>query len=444
MRVKETFLQLCEAFAAKENALYTQTAWDKHMTFFSVYFRASRVELVYSRKWETMAPPSVLFARIYLSKNNPVYLHLPELIGFLGIDDYRACYFPYIENPQRMTDCMEALTEILSDYIPKIEELANTGEDQAILERWANEGFFASEKEEKTQSQEEIDWEVMEFFCHLQESILVSRHTNMVAYRAFLDGKVEKSLKKYEKLRKNGMSPYEVGLIAFLQTEAGRKFRPMPEKCDSAKLYRRGEMGDKTDLIGIGLSFVLLAGLLCGLIAAIDGILSRGTLYYFGIGWWFGLLLAAPTSFFGYVAFQRFLRPKLGGSVDFLDVQKHPKFNQYLSAAFFAVLMAGSIALCIFLPPMNSRYYEDHAVLYAEEGDGRFTYDQVREIYYIHGRYNDFGDLVERASCVLVLDDGRQFDLDCDGTPQEQLAMVKDLMGHIPIQEVASDRDLPE
>ena len=145
MRVKETFLQLCEAFAAKENALYTQTAWDKHMTFFSVYFRASRVELVYSRKWETMAPPSVLFARIYLSKNNPVYLHLPELIGFLGIDDYRACYFPYIENPQRMTDCMEALTEILSDYIPKIEELANTGEDQAILERWANEGFFASE-----------------------------------------------------------------------------------------------------------------------------------------------------------------------------------------------------------------------------------------------------------------------------------------------------------
>ena len=88
--------QLCEAFAAKENALYTQTAWDKHMTFFSVYFRASRVELVYSRKWETMAPPSVLFARIYLSKNNPVYLHLPELIGFLGIDDYRACYFPYI------------------------------------------------------------------------------------------------------------------------------------------------------------------------------------------------------------------------------------------------------------------------------------------------------------------------------------------------------------
>ena len=440
MQVKETFLALCEAFAAKENALYTETAVDKHMICFSAYFRASRVEMVYSRKWETMAPPSVLFARIYLSKNNPVYLHFPELMGFFGVDDYRACYFPYIENAQRMADCMEALTAILGDYIPKIEEICNTGEDRVILERWARDDFTGKAAEE---NQEETDWEALSYFCRFQESVLVSRYTILPAYRAFLDGKREKAIKRYEKIRKHGWSPYEVGLVEFLRSEKSRNFRPMPEICDSAKAYRRGELGDKTDLLGIVLSYGVLALFFCALIGAINLFLARDTLYFYGVEWWFGLLLALPTSVFGYFAFQRFLRPKLGGSLDFLDVQKNPKFQQYFAAAAFAVFMAGCLLFCVLVTPMSSRYYADHAVLYVEEGDGTFSYDQVREIYYIHGRYNDFGDLVDRASCVLVLDDGRQFDLDCDGSPQEQLEMVRHLLPGISVQEVASDRDLP-
>lgn len=440
MGLENIFLSLCQQNAERYNAVYTEVTQDKRMIGFSLYFRLCRVELVYSRKWETLAPPSVLFARFYLNKNLQVYLQLPELLGFLGAKDYRACYFPYIETPERMADCMEALMAVVGDYIPVCEKLGNTGEDQRILDRWARDDFTGNAEKDH---QEEIDWEAMSYFCRFQESVQVSRYTTLNAYRAFLDGKWEKAIKKYEKLRKNGLSPYEVGLVEFLRTQKNRNFQPMPAKCDSAKLYRRGEMGDKTDLIGLGLCFVLLAAFLCGLIALINLFFSRGTLYYFSIDWWFGIFLAAPTSLFGYFAFQRFLRPKLGGSVAFLDVQKNPKLNQYLSGAFFAVLLIGCLALCIFLPPMSSRYYADHAVLYVEAGNGTFTYDQVREIYYIQGRYNDFGELVERASCVLVLEDGRQFDLDCDGSPQEQLDMVRHLIPEIPIQELPSDRELP-
>ena len=100
--LKEEFMALCRPLADRPEFVHTEFEAGKKACAFSMLLRASRIELVYCWKWEVLAPPSVLFCRVYLNKNVPLFLHLPELICELGEEDFRTCYFPCIESVQRM------------------------------------------------------------------------------------------------------------------------------------------------------------------------------------------------------------------------------------------------------------------------------------------------------------------------------------------------------
>lgn len=142
MELEQEFLRLCREWADRPDVFHTEVIHEKNLAAFSALFRVIRVELVYSRKWETVAPPSVLYCRVYLSKNDPVYLHLPELLSYLDAGDYRACYFPCIESAQRMEDCFRALTRIVDDHIPAAQQLASADRGREVMERWAEGGLL--------------------------------------------------------------------------------------------------------------------------------------------------------------------------------------------------------------------------------------------------------------------------------------------------------------
>lgn len=442
MNLEQKFLELCRSLPAREDVLYTEEARDKHMTRFSLYFRVCRVELVYSRKWETVAPPSVLYCRVYLSKNDPIYLHLPELMAYLGAQDYRACYFPYIESPERLEACFRALMCIVEDYIPQAERLGTTGQDRVILERWADEGFFEDPKGEEPQ-QGEIDRDTMAFVRVFQESVLVARHTNLDAYEAFLKGDREKALQKYEKLAKNGLSLYEKGLCDFLRSEESRDFRPMSAECFAAPAYKKAT-GQKADLKGMALLYAGFAVLFCGLLAVLNAVYARGTVYYLGVPWWTGLIWAGLPAIFGYFVFQRRIQKLLGGSVDFLDALKpHPWINR-LAAVIFAAATVGSAVLCIWLSGNSMRFYADRGIYCTEEDSAReFAYSEVQDIYFIRSRYNDYGNRVDRSSYVIVLADGTRIDLDASTSLEKQRQIVEELFPALEIRELDSDRELP-
>ena len=438
------FPELCREMTVKLDPMYAEQAHQKQMHTFSMYFRMIRVELVYSQKWEVLAPPSVLYARIYLNKNLPVYLHLPELIALLGKNDYRACYFPYIESEQRMRDCLECLLEILATYIPIAEKLSASGEASAIMDRWVNEGFFEKEEEQET-SDEKINWDTILDIRKFQESAIVNRFTIFTGYDAFLTGNREKAIREYEKLGADGRFHYETGLLQFLQSGAADNFVPMPLRCYCAGQYKKSEKIDKTDLKGFALLYIVLAAVFCGLIAVVNGILSADTLYFYGVQWWYGFLLATITTMFGYLAVQQYLRPKLGGDAAFYQVGKSDRFARKLATACFAVCFVGSVVFCIALPQMSSRYYDTYMIYYTEEEKSeRFEYAQVVEVCYISARYNVYDERVERASYVLIFADGRQVDLDCDGSVEKQREMIDRLFPAVPIRELDSDRDLPD
>ena len=115
-----------------------------------------------------------------------------------------------------------------------------------------------------------------------------------------------------------------------------------------------------------------------------------------------------------------------------------------MNKKLFALILAVSLGFCVAMPLMGGRFYEDHALIY-EEGirPQRVEYDDISEIYYILGRYNDFGDLISRPSYVLVLHNGEAIDLDCTASMKKQQQLIETIFDNFTVIEVESDRNLP-
>ena len=130
--------------------------------------------------------------------------------------------------------------------------------------------------------------------------------------------------------------------------------------------------------------------------------------------------------------------------LDFAEMMDHHPKIRKLAAVLFALILAVSLGFCVAMPLMGGRFYKDHALIY-EEGihSQRVEYDDIRDIYYIHGRYNDYGDLISRASYVLVLHNGEAIDLDCTASVKKQQQLIDTIFDDFTVMEVESDRNLP-
>lgn len=446
-QLKKEFLALCMELKTRPDVLYTEVKENKKNCVFTMYFHAIRVDLVYCWKWESLAPPSILFSRFYLDKNVDLFLHLPELMVNLEAEDYRACYFPYIENTQRMEACFRALVQLVDDYIPAAEHIVQSGKADVLMKAWFESEFFNDQKEPDTSLQyDNIDQQDrMIALNYTFEFLMVNRHTEFPAYEAFQLGQWEKSLKLYRKQEKNGLSSYERGLIRFMEAPENHGFLSMPAECFSMPGYKKATRG-VTNLLGIAATWGVFSILFCAIIAIYNAIRGSGTVYYFGAPAWFGISLGLLPALFGFGAFQTKILSWLGRKKE-LDIatmlDAHPVMNKLLML-LFAVSVAASMLFGFYILNMGDRFYEDHAICYRDEDAAlHFDYDQIEDIYYIKARYNVYGDLVKRGSYVIALKDGTCIDLDGSADEKNQKEMVQALFGDFTVIEVETDRNLP-
>lgn len=90
-------------------------------------------------------------------------------------------------------------------------------------------------------------------------------------------------------------------------------------------------------------------------------------------------------------------------------------------------------------------FYDTYAT-YPEEDifqSTRFEYTDVKTVYHISARYNEFGERLEFGSYVLELDDGRLIDLYAICSEEFQKENLVPLFWNAAIIELDSDRDLP-
>lgn len=451
-KLQTTFLGLCRDYAKAGEVFGSEEHRDKKSCTFTLICRAVRLELVYQLRGIAGAPPSTLYCRVYPDKNCPIFLHLPEVLALTGSEDYRACYFPYIETEQRMRDCFRALTDILSDHLPALEKLGISGDDRALLERAIRaSGVDTMDPDLILQngSNEQVGYLMARQF---QEVGFVTRHTDFAPWNFYLHGQPEKALSAYQK--RNDLTLYERSLCRFLETPEGKGFVPMPPECFAKGDMEAVTVGKQDGLTLFKCMFALYpicAAAGCLLMGVIQLISSYGTLCWFGAPWYMGLLLGGLPALFGGIALRRQIIPLINRKtsrqqLDFDDILNPSPAMEKFAIGAFLVALGFSVFFGVMMGSSAVRLYED----YGTKSDSvfestRFEYGDIDAIYYISARHNEYGGRIDRASYVIALEDGTLIDLDgyttVEKTEREALPIFEER--GIPLFKVDSDLDLP-
>ena len=451
-KLKTEFLRLCKKLQLG-SPLGTQPEQEKKVTTFSLIYRTAKLQLVYRPGIAVDSVVSILYCRVYPDKNSPLYLHLPQLLPVLEQQDFRACYFPYIENTERMECCLNALAAILEPLIPMLEQLGNSGEDRVLMERWVREMNIRNMDPKKVLQSGSDQQESFLWLINSMEDGWIVRFTEFAPWRRYLFGEPGKALAQYRK--KKDLNAYEKALCAFLETPEGKIFRPMPEECFAQKDLVGFSAGK--DDIGTIFKCSLVVYVVCALVAClamgmVQLISSWGTKCWFGAPWWSGFVLAALPPIVGGIALRRQIIPLISGKkakkkLEFDDIINDTPFLRRLSAVVFGLFVAATVFLGVMSSCDTMRLYETYGqytpnMFVFEE----FHYSDISEIYYVKVQHNDDGDEIHRPYYVIALEDGTLIALDGYASVKETEEKVLPLLEPygVPIIELSSDYELPK
>ena len=413
---------------------YLESENKKTVSFF-LELRLSCVEIVLTKKNSLMCPVGTLFARVYPQKNRPLSLHLYEL---MDEDDFRCSYFPYNHSPEQLQLSFAVLADLLREIFPRVEEMAldNDLYEQRMAEKCALLADYAGEDvaplreyltEDEIQAWLFGQWgEFYETFSQLLP------FTQSDAYAAFVAGDIDKALKKYCKQAEKGkLEPYFQRLYAFLQTEQARTFAPLPEDCGAVYLQgREQQYGVKEGgrlLAVCGILYAVFLPLFYLIAGGIYAIFCRGAAYA-PFDWVFVAILPLLPALFGALSLRRRLFPLLFRKDAERWMAQDELENPTVTNTVCHVLFGLTAAVCLFFAAVFTlaapRFYADRMVW--DDADKfpllnpvTYAYEDIEQVYYVEGRINDFGELVERGSYVLVFADGTAIDMDASISVKE-------------------------
>ena len=447
--IEKLFIKRCEEYAKGMGAIDTQIDRDKEQTCFSIYFAISRITFVYRTKVSEFDHPSTLYARIHLKKNRDVFFHIPELLSFLEIEDFRAFCFPYIENEKRFNVCFDALINLLNDHWKEFEnivlqgryeELQNLQKDRLFKFHELNEEIINEHNDyEKEVFQAELsDWhESFEFLF---------RYTTNTDYYSFCLGKIQKAKKKYaKKVEKDKATDYEKMLLEFISKPENAGFRPMPDECFAyrdSQAYLYGKDGFPCSWQTVAISMLFGVALFVSAALLVSWLLSRGTIGYFGAVAGVPIAVLMPERI--KVALKDKKAKFNNEFQDIVESEKWTSFTKYLVHGAIAILLT----FTVWLSSMSMRLYDTYGQYPTMDkpiGWTDFKYADIDNVYYITARYNTYGDRIDRPSYVIVMKDGTIIDFDgytsVEKTEEIMLPILEKYS--IEIINVDSGKDIP-
>lgn len=420
--------QCAQALGEELGAMdYLESENKKTVSFF-LELRLSCVEIVLTKKNSVMCPVGTLFARVYPQKNRPLSLHLYEL---MDEDDFRCCYFPYNHSPEQLQLSFAVLADLLRELLPRAETMAL---DNALYERRVTEkcaAIAACAGEDVAPLREYLTEEEIQMWLFAQWGEFYETFAQLLpftqndAYAAFVAGDIDKALKKYRKQAEKGkLEPYFQRLYAFLQTEQARTFAPLPEDCGAVYLQgREQQYGVKEGgrlLAVMGVLYAVFLPLFYLIAGGFYAAFCRGAAYAPFDGVFVAILPLLP-ALFGALSLRRRLFPLLFRKDAERWMAQDELENSTATNTVCHVLFGLATVVCLLFSVVFTlaapRFYADRMVW--DDADKfpllnpvTYIYEDVEQVYYIEGRINTFGDLVERGSYVLVFEDGSAIDLD--------------------------------
>ena len=426
--------QCAQAFSEELDAVDFLVSENKKTVSIFLELRLSCVEIVLTKKNSITCPIGTLFARVYPRKNRPLFLHLYEL---MDENDFRCCYFPFNHSSEQLHLSFSALADLLRELLPRAEAMAL---DDALYEpcfaaKCAAIAAYAKDDvaplreyltEEEIQTWLFAQWgEYYETFAQLMP------FTRSDAYTAFVVGDMDKALKKYRPQAEKGkLEPYFVRLYSFLHTAEASTFRPMPPEC--AELMQAATYGNSNDegkLLLVTALFCYLAVLVAEwlIVGVTYLVLGRGVAYY-PLDWVFLLILPLLSSVFGSVALRRRFIPLVfrdeAECIARIDRLANGKVVNGAATVLTAVCTAAVLLFGFLFVAASPRFYTDRMTWDAADkfpllNPVTYAYEDIEQVYYIEGRINVYGELVDRGSYVLVFADGTAIDMDASISVKE-------------------------
>lgn len=444
------FIAICKDYAKKNDRVLDEAVDDsKKVCKYTIRFYSHAVEFRYVKKESLYFKPSSLYCVVYPNKNSVAYYHLPDLIPCLPNKSFEPCYFWLIENTDKLRRCFQSLTATLETVIG---QLSFSLEEENLL----SASLFSSYKTIFNLKDSDLDFTKIEnrqehtqsFFLTLQntrDGYLFSRYSNFGPYALLLKNKINKALRKYEKLNQRGkLLDYEKSLLNHISKSNRRELVGFDPECD---LLSKAEQQFPTlSLVKALLIIYPITSLFfCGCFALYRFIISANTLTVLAAPWYMGFLCAGLCSIFGAIALTT-LCPLPSKRMS-IQTQKEiikitiSKGLKRLVVISFALSVAASIFFTVMIMIGNIRFYDDRVAFYGKT----YSYNEIHSVYYISARYNVYGDRIERGSYVILFQDHTSLDLDgsasVDVTVRDVLPILKEK--GFEVQFADSEHDLP-
>lgn len=456
-----SLVKVCDAsvreFADKISAIDVDFAGSQSGAAWEIILNLVKIQFVYEKKESLETPTSSLFCAVRLQKNHEEIWHIPQIVHYLGLKDFRCFYFSQIESDERMKACFGVLADFIIQHLDDINGLAINYD--VYLERSFEEAKRIFEIKEKVIPENLNEFEDFRLFFNFELSDFQLRHYfRFDGYQYFLQGKYNKALAKYEEYSKHNKLPfYDEQLLDFIRhlIERQESFEAVSPECASMLTAKKYDGTSKSDrmafVIALLVSFAALTLPMMILMAVVNQYYRMTTLYCDGLGFvWAPVFTAVPTVFLA-ASLSNSISIRLNKNpheaLNFADL-KHSSVWSKETGILAAVVMVLSLAIYGLLFQPYIKCYDEYMIVNVTEEFlpeyKRFEYKDVRAIYHVDGRYNVYGDYIDRSSYILRFD---ECDIDTDGYMFSEEAIQNEFLPLFDqyierVQYVDTDKDI--
>ena len=356
---------------------------------------------------------SILSCSVSFDKNEiPIEIPLPLMTDYCAMDVATPICVPLITNKTGMAQAFACMEIVLLELIPVIAEIGADSQQRAsILAAFCNEILSVFGIEPSAQiSQAIIDWSVVRFATG--------------AFLVNLKGNQKKAAKKLRKTKK--LTGYEKRMIALWESNEAYDHPDISAIVENAGAYNESgvEKFQHRELLSVLVSAVVLTPVISVAYLALYFLLvalqSRNAVYLMGPIYNFPIAICAAfmtgfsASYFTRHKAYKWLYKKHYPKYCEMDQIQNGETADKIMKWFTGIVIAGSLVVCTLLPYWNLRFlpdgFVDNSKFLSLKGQ-YYDYSQVERVYYKADRENDFGEVLEFPSYVVVLKDGKEIDL---------------------------------
>jgi len=403
----------CEEFFKKNNPEKGYHSIDAN-----IMFKNFVLKLEYKINISMLIPKSTIEMRFMFENGKlPLEFSIYDLLNIIDKDNFKCYTFGYVTTETKMKQILKYLVNSFKQYKEKIEEISENIEIIQDIEQDAQDKIKLFLNEDIFNSRGGALY--LMHMLELYYAVDVSRFT-MDAYVDYTIGKYKRTIKRYSKL-KGKLTSYEKRLVEYIKQNINEIKTPIEQELNTlgqAKKIRN----IKTELLPMYLSWLLLTPLWCIIYDLVYFLatyfLYKDAIYVTG-SFSFAIFLPAFItaiihSYFTRSTAYKLLFGKKYNEIKALDEIENGDKTERVMSKLFQFIIAAGLVFSVLIANTNIAFYEvcfkDNLDLLTIKGTS-YNYEDVYCVYKADGIINDFGQIVNNPTYVIILKGGEQINL---------------------------------